>query len=121
MTTLWKQAILDKHDNKCVRCGSSENLTIHHIFCRSLYPKLRCKESNLTVLCEDCHQYFHNRYIKNHNEYCVGEVFGAFLRGKIHDSIKHLHEPKKINFMSKKEKKRIRRALELEGEAEWLE
>ena len=61
---------------KCQKCGSSENLCLHHICNFQDYPELRLDENNCACLCEKCHREFHKRYgIKN----TTTEQFSDFM------------------------------------------
>jgi len=55
-----------ERDKKCRICGSTENLTLHHIL-----PK-RTKGRNLlinkTILCERCHHYINEFWNKTEQE-----------------------------------------------------
>ncbi len=44
----------------CERCGSGDNLTIHHVKPRSSFPELAYEEYNLVVLCTKCHNRIHH-------------------------------------------------------------
>ena len=44
---------------KCSKCGTDKNLTIHHKKTVSRYPHLRFVESNCEVLCLKCHRIKH--------------------------------------------------------------
>lgn len=39
---------------KCVKCGSTKNLTADHVKPKSKFPELYAVESNIYVLCLDC-------------------------------------------------------------------
>lgn len=61
---LKRLVILERDSYKCCRCGSTENLNIHHTYyCR--YPNGQYVEpweyydSSLITLCRDCHKYVH--------------------------------------------------------------
>lgn len=52
-----------RDNHTCQNCGQYKGyLNIHHIFDFSTYPKLRFEESNLIVLCRQCHLDFHKIY-----------------------------------------------------------
>jgi 5-methylcytosine-specific restriction endonuclease McrA len=49
-----KEKVFAKYENKCVRCASTENLTIDHII-----PRSKCGtngNNNLQLMCYDCNQ-----------------------------------------------------------------
>ena len=56
----WRAEVLKK--GKCEKCGSTENLQVHHICNFEDYPELRTDPSNGACLCEKCHRMFHNTY-----------------------------------------------------------
>ena len=49
----------------CTYCGSRDNLQVHHIKPVRYYPELMYSESNLMVLCRQCHYAVTQREIKN--------------------------------------------------------
>lgn len=111
----WKERIFNIKGKYCQKCKKTSDLSIHHILPRSLYPNKRDKDNNLIVLCEECHNHFHNRYLKGHLELCNEETLTAWLHDEIHPSLEELYKEPKRKFLTKKEKKRIRRQMELEG------
>ena len=54
----WSRAV-KKRDKCCVECGSTENLTAHHIKPKSQYPELAFELSNGKTLCRFCHRLEH--------------------------------------------------------------
>lgn len=48
---------LDGVKHKCQLCNSAEKLQVHHKTYERIYNEL---QSDLIVLCEKCHQRFHN-------------------------------------------------------------
>lgn len=55
----WRGSIIKRDGYKCVDCGTSHNLEVHHI---SLYSQnfwLRLKKTNGITLCKDCHKKRH--------------------------------------------------------------
>lgn len=57
-----KIRIYEKNDGCCELCGSHfplSKLQIHHIRPVNLYPELISKESNLRLLCAECHVKVH--------------------------------------------------------------
>ncbi len=56
-STDWKtkrNEILEIHENVCVQCGISENLSVDHIQPRSKFPERALESSNLQILCLIC-------------------------------------------------------------------
>ena len=54
----WKAAKLackERDDYRCVRCDSTEDLSVDHILPLSEYPELAFELENLQTLCRDCH------------------------------------------------------------------
>lgn len=58
-----KEKIIKSFDGQCYRCGSSENLNVHH------WKPLRMggtnETKNLFVFCSSCHQRFHQYFDNN--------------------------------------------------------
>lgn len=52
---LWKTAVKERDLYKCVKCGTTEKLTVHHIKSWKEYPDLRFEISNGLTLCVYCH------------------------------------------------------------------
>lgn len=48
-----------KKNNNCLICGSSENLTLHHIKPVREYPELKYRFDNLKPICKQCHKNIH--------------------------------------------------------------
>lgn len=51
----WKQAVLERDNYKCTKCGATEDLHAHHIKAFSVYPELRYEVENGITLCRTCH------------------------------------------------------------------
>jgi 5-methylcytosine-specific restriction endonuclease McrA len=57
-----KKDIINKFKGRCQLCNSDKMVKVHH----RTYRRFRFEEpEDLTVLCERCHELFHNRYIYN--------------------------------------------------------
>lgn len=52
---VWKIAVKERDGFKCQKCGTLENLTVHHIKSWKEYPRLRFEISNGLTLCNVCH------------------------------------------------------------------
>lgn len=52
----WRDAVKQKYNNTCVKCGSDKNLHSHHVKSWELYPEIRYKVSNGILLCAKCHK-----------------------------------------------------------------
>ncbi len=50
--------------DKCKKCGTDKNLTIHHKKKVSKYPHLQYVKSNCEILCEKCHRIKHGNIRK---------------------------------------------------------
>lgn len=60
----WKvlaKAVKTRDGKKCVECGSTEGLHLHHIKAWSSHPELRFDEDNIITLCSQCHKKAHAR------------------------------------------------------------
>lgn len=54
----------------CSACGQKTELEVHHCLPYHLRPDLELLESNLIVLCHDCHYYFgHLKNWKSYNDF----------------------------------------------------
>ena len=51
-----------EEDGKCVKCGSKDNLQPHHITPCHVYDELFFKKENICLLCEHCHNSYHENY-----------------------------------------------------------
>jgi len=66
-----KRSFLDRYERvlleqvlvkqKCLKCGSDKDLTIHHIKPVSKYPLLEFDKKNCIILCKKCHTKLHGR------------------------------------------------------------
>ena len=59
----WKrlrEKVLNKRGHKCERCGSTENLQIHHLVYRKKRYAWQYGINDLVVLCDTCHLHAHN-------------------------------------------------------------
>ena len=62
--------IYDKYNHKCVKCGSKNDLTIHHLDNQGRnYENKGLKpnntENNLILICRRCHGSIHGKRIRN--------------------------------------------------------
>lgn len=48
-----------KNNKYCIICGSSKNLTLHHIKPIKDYPELKYRYDNLRPICKKCHKNLH--------------------------------------------------------------
>lgn len=49
-------------NGKCECCGCQDNLRTHHIIPYCVAPEKFVDETNMVVLCEDCHRKYHHKY-----------------------------------------------------------
>jgi 5-methylcytosine-specific restriction endonuclease McrA len=64
---LWRKLVKQLDNNTCVMCGSTEKLSVHHIYPYKQYSRLRFALGNGITLCMSCHyfiRYKGNQYIK---------------------------------------------------------
>ena len=56
-STSWKKIrdVARRRDGACTRCGTTTDLTVHHIHSRRTHPHLALDVDNLTTLCRSCH------------------------------------------------------------------
>ena len=55
----WSRAVRNR-DGRCLKCGTQSELEAHHIYPKSIYPKLWLKLDNGMALCKSCHRIGHN-------------------------------------------------------------
>jgi hypothetical protein len=75
----WEKAIFEKYHNKCDICFSSIKLTAHHLYNFSSHLDKRHDISNGVLLCDNCHNLFHNKYSRRNNTPEQYLEFKAFL------------------------------------------
>jgi 5-methylcytosine-specific restriction endonuclease McrA len=46
----------------CQKCGATDDLTIHHLKSKKIYPEEKYNINNVTVLCRDCHEKEHGTF-----------------------------------------------------------
>lgn len=87
----WKKNII-KRDDKCIHCGSIENLHAHHIKDWTRYPKLRFKLNNGLTLCNSCHAIEHGKkkcnLLKNGKPWHAGKKMSMEYREKLSNAHK---------------------------------
>jgi len=65
----WKRRKIELFKTRsklCDKCGSNKNIQVHHL----KYDYLQFgkeKDSDLAILCNDCHELFHSRYGVKHS------------------------------------------------------
>ena len=55
----WKETVLERDDFTCQRCGSKNNLVVHHIRHFADNVELRFEVENGVTLCQTCHKEEH--------------------------------------------------------------
>lgn len=55
----WRNKVLDRDNNECIECSSTDELQVHHIIPYSMSIELRTEEDNGITLCKSCHSLFH--------------------------------------------------------------
>jgi len=76
-----RSSILEKHNFKCKKCGSENNIHLHHEITLRDNPDLALDTDNLIPLCSTCHSNLHNKLIKK----CIGgsNGYNKFHRNKL--------------------------------------
>lgn len=64
----WRNEVLARDSYKCVRCGSTDRLNVHHIQPWKDNPDLRIDVQNGITLCEQCHKDVHSLMSKLNRE-----------------------------------------------------
>ena len=59
----WRENVLLRDGFECKRCGSKEDITLHHIVPKSICsPELIWDEANGVALCQKCHNEWHAKH-----------------------------------------------------------
>lgn len=105
----WVEKVIER-DNKCVICGTRQNLEVHHVFKVNNYDDAYLDINNGITLCKSCHDNYHDKFgancsIKNllslkkdfvTNDY--NKLYKKYHAIKIHQK----NADKKINKLKKK-------------------
>lgn len=75
----WKLDLYKRDNWCCQKCGSSVDLSIHHLFPKSKYPELKMNRANLITLCQTCHQFYHNWHCRRNIDKCTPLTFLEWL------------------------------------------
>ena len=59
---MWSDDVRRRDGNRCVLCGSAENLNAHHIKPVALYPECKDDLDNGITLCRKCHHKIHGTF-----------------------------------------------------------
>lgn len=55
----WAQEVKNRNGNRCVICGSTDNLDAHHIIPKRTHPEFEFKVENGVTLCREHHTMVH--------------------------------------------------------------
>ena len=64
----WRNEVLARDNYRCVRCGNTDKLNVHHIQPWKDNPELRTSIENGITLCEKCHKDVHSLMSKLNRE-----------------------------------------------------
>ena len=56
----WRNRVLKRDGFTCVKCGSHENLQVHHLWGYKENPELAIVDDNGVTLCKHCHEQYHD-------------------------------------------------------------
>lgn len=56
----WSTRVRKKANHTCKKCGSTKQTEAHHIYPKSIYPKLAFQINNGICLCKQCHRIAEN-------------------------------------------------------------
>lgn len=55
------RSVKNRDGYMCQKCGSRNELQVHHIKEWSRYPELRFEATNLLTVCKECHKKIHSK------------------------------------------------------------
>lgn len=58
----WRRDVKAREGSICKKCGTNEDVKVHHIYSFSFYKTLRSNADNGICLCDPCHNNFHSIY-----------------------------------------------------------
>ena len=67
---MMKHHLYRRHGGCCMVCGRREDLMdmeLHHVVPVSEDPSMVARESNLMLVCHDCHKKIHRKKVSNNN------------------------------------------------------
>lgn len=115
----WVNQLFMKY-NRCLVCGSKNNLEPHHITQVKPYDKLYSSVNNGAVLCKDCHRKYHEEYNGNVNPVSLVEFTKTMNKPKkkvvksdCNDLVKKYKKLKKVEKYYREETFRLRDELGL--------
>lgn len=59
LVTEWRRKCIERDNNKCVECQSTDDLAVHHLAQWAEYPEMRIELFNGKTLCGKCHHSQH--------------------------------------------------------------
>lgn len=63
----WRSAVLERDECRCVKCGRTDDIEVHHIADWVNHIDKRYDIANGATLCRECHYQFHSLYGKKEN------------------------------------------------------
>ena len=72
-----RQAVLSRDNHRCIECGSSEELNVHHVLPEKFGGQY--KPENLITLCRTCHSTKHIEYQTSYFFSTVYKIYNRFL------------------------------------------
>ena len=87
----WKTKAKKQWGCQCHKCGSKDNVTLHHLKPRCLFPELSDSIENMRPLCRKCHDSYHDDYLKGHIELCNNDTYYAFMCNELHEDVVFYH------------------------------
>ena len=73
----WRKAVIAR-DGKCVICGTTKDLEVHHINHASYFPNERFDINNGVTLCYNDHMDFHCNFKRSYRQKCTKYDFDNF-------------------------------------------
>lgn len=76
----WKRKVRNRDGNRCMKCNTKQDLTVHHILPKMLYPELVDQLDNMITLCTSCHKHYHDVFLEGDNTKTNWETLKEWLR-----------------------------------------
>ena len=117
--------LIKKQKGECFICGSSENLEAHHLKKARPGNIKYADENNLVIICNDCHNKYHQKYNKKEKGGINPKTFMIFKRDYDNKRINNLtmernmfrnksrKNENKLNILQEKYDKLLEKELEL--------
>jgi len=74
-----KEKVIKRDGYRCVICGQSDDLAVHHINDASYHPNQRYLIDNCVTLCRECHTNFHTNFKKSFRQKCTEYDWNNFI------------------------------------------